>query len=305
MSREKYLAYVELMLKVLPSVAKEDCFSLKGGTAINMFVRNMPRLSIDIDLAYVGLEPREKAFEQAEAAVKRIKIDIEKSLKKTKVLAPTKSGLDNIGKLFVVQDGIQIKIEVNPVIRGTAFESERRELVENAEDQFKVAFGVPVVSIPDLYGGKIVAALDRQHPRDIFDIKLLMENEGLTPDILNGFLVYISSHNRPIPEVLNPTKKNMKNIFEKEFVGMANVEFSYAEFEKVREKLIADIQLKLSIEQRKYLRSLQIGNPDWNLLGISHISSLPAIQWKLENLQKMNSERRARELSALEQILKM
>ncbi|KHD90035.1 MAG: hypothetical protein OM95_00505 [Bdellovibrio sp. ArHS] len=305
MSREKYVAYVDLMLKVLPYVAKEECFSLKGGTAINLFVRDMPRLSIDIDLAYVGLESRAKAIANAEAAVKRIKSDIEKSLSRTKVLAPTKSGPDNIGKLLVVKDGIQIKIEANPVIRGTAFESERRDLVESAENQFKVAFDVPVVSIPDLYGGKIVAALDRQHPRDIFDVKLLMENEGLTSDILKGFLVYLSSHNRPLPEVISPTKRNMKEAFSSEFEGMTNVDFSYSDFEKVREELIANIQEKLSNNQRKYLLSLQRGEPDWSLLDVANLSSLPAVQWKLENIQKMNPDRRAKELSALEQILKL
>ncbi len=92
MSTKKYLNYVALMLKTLPFITKEKCFSLKGGTAINLFVRNMPRLSIDIDLAYIGLESRNKAIANSELALNRIKRDIEKNLSRTKVLAPTKSG---------------------------------------------------------------------------------------------------------------------------------------------------------------------------------------------------------------------
>jgi predicted nucleotidyltransferase component of viral defense system len=305
MSKEKYISYVDLMLKVLPYVAKEKYFSLKGGTAINLFVRNMPRLSVDIDLAYIGLESREEALRNAESALGRIKNEIEKNLNKTKVLAPTKSSLDNISKLLVVKDGIQIKIEVNPVIRGTAFESENRDLVENAEKQFKLAFDVPVVSIPDLYGGKIVAALDRQHPRDIFDIKLLMENEGLTTDILEGFLVYLSSHNRPLHEVVNPPQKNMKNAFKGEFEGMTNIEFSYDDFENTRSELIKNIQSNLSNDQRKYLLSLQEGSPNWRLLGVSDVENLPAVKWKLKNIQKMEPEKRDQDLQALSKILKL
>ncbi len=207
--------------------------------------------------------------------------------------------------MLVVKDSIQIKIEANPVIRGTAFESENRELVENAEKQFKVAFDVPVVSIPDLYGGKIVAALDRQHPRDIFDVKLLMENEGLTSDILKGFLVYLSSHNRPLHEVISPTQKNMTDAFKGEFEGMTKIDFSYANFENVRAELIADIQRKLNNDQRKYLLSLQLGEPNWSLLKLDGVDNLPAVKWKLENIQKMNSEKRDNELQALKKILKL
>ncbi len=176
-------------------------------------------------------------------------------------------------------------------------------MVENAEKQFGVAFDCPVVSIPDLYGGKIVAALDRQHPRDIFDIKLLMENEGLSSDIITGFLIYLSSHNRPFHEVLSPTKKNMQKTFNDEFIGMTNIDFSYEEFEKVREKLSSDILKILSIDQRNFLLSLQIGTPNWTLLNIQGVEQLPAVKWKLENIQKMSPERRAQDFKSLQQIL--
>lgn len=303
MSKEKYIAYVDLMLKALPYVAKEKCFSLKGGTAINLFVRNMPRLSIDIDLAYVGMEQRDLAIKNAESALARIKSEIEKHIPKTKVLRPTKAGSDNIGKLFVVQEGIQIKIEANPVIRGTAFDGEDRDLVSNAEDQFGVTLSTPVVSIPDLYGGKLVAALDRQHPRDLFDVKMLFDNEGLTDDIMKGFLVYLSSHKRPLHEVISPTKKNQEDLFNKEFIGMTNISFSYGDFEETRNSLISKIHSKLSNEHREYLLSLQQGNPKWSLLDLPGIENLPAVKWKFENIQKMNADKKSEAVNLLKQAL--
>jgi len=56
-----YRSQVELLLRVLPYVAKEKVFALKGGTAINLFVRDLPRLSVDIDLTYLPFEDRATA----------------------------------------------------------------------------------------------------------------------------------------------------------------------------------------------------------------------------------------------------
>jgi predicted nucleotidyltransferase component of viral defense system len=304
MSKVKYVAHVDLMLKALPHIANEKCFSLKGGTAINLFVRNMPRMSVDIDLVYVGRESRDQAIKTAEVALGNIKVAIERHDSRTKVLRPTKSDADNIGKLLIVNGGIQIKIEVNPVIRGTVFSSEDRDLVKNAEVQFGVALSVPVVSIPDLYGGKIVAALDRQHPRDIFDVRLLLENEGLTSDIMKGFVVYLSSHKRPVHEVISPTKKNMKSVFTEEFVGMTNIDFSYMDFEITRDVLISEVHSKLSVKHKKFLVSLTEGAPNWEFLELSGVRELPAVKWKLENIQKMKATKRNEAIVRLREILK-
>jgi predicted nucleotidyltransferase component of viral defense system len=55
MKDSPYYKQVELMLKIIPLVAAERCFALKGGTAINLFVRDMPRFSVDIDLTYLAI----------------------------------------------------------------------------------------------------------------------------------------------------------------------------------------------------------------------------------------------------------
>lgn len=300
-----YSAYVHLLLKVLPFVAKEKCFNLKGGTAINLFVRNMPRLSIDIDLAYVGKESRLDAFQNSKEALFRIKTDIERSIPNVKVHYSGSEDSQTIGKLFVSQNGVQIKVEVNPVIRGTVFEGEVRDLVEKAESLFGLSFSVPTVSFAELFGGKIVAGLDRQHPRDLFDIKFLLDNEGITSDIMQSFVIYLSSHNRPFHEVLKPTKKDMKKLFNEEFYGMTDVNFSYQDFESTREILISEINSKLNQNQKKFMISLSEGIPNWDLIELKGVSELPGILWKLENIQKMKVSKRNESVENLKRVLEL
>jgi len=70
--REVYRKQVELLIKILPFIAEEDCFALKGWTAINLFVRDMPRLSVDIDLTYLPVLSRSESLDAIDAAMKRI-----------------------------------------------------------------------------------------------------------------------------------------------------------------------------------------------------------------------------------------
>jgi predicted nucleotidyltransferase component of viral defense system len=70
MIADMYFKQARLMLQLLPLVMKHDHFALKGGTAINFFVRNLPRLSIDIDLAYVPVEDRKKSIQNISDSLK-------------------------------------------------------------------------------------------------------------------------------------------------------------------------------------------------------------------------------------------
>lgn len=111
--RDQYKRQVDLLLQVLPEVAKENCFALHGGTAINLFVREMPRLSVDIDLTYIPIEDRQTSLENISTALMRIKGNIERVIPTISiVLQPADS------KLQISNKGAQIKIEVNPINRG-------------------------------------------------------------------------------------------------------------------------------------------------------------------------------------------
>lgn len=208
---EQYRRQVALLLKAIPLVAEEDCFALKGGTAINLFIRDMPRLSVDIDLTYLPVQSRERSLEAINAAMTRISDRIARAIPGARSTASRAEGA--IVRLLVRADGAQIKIEVTPVLRGCVYEPERRSVSPAVEEAFGFA-EMNVVSFADLYAGKIVAALDRQHPRDLFDVRDLLAHEGIDEALRRAFIVYLLSHGRPKSEVLAPTRK----VIEEEFL---------------------------------------------------------------------------------------
>ncbi len=183
----EYYKQVQLLINVLPLVANEKCFALKGGTAINLFVRDFPRLSVDIDLVYLPMDDRDTALANITAALNRIADSILVAIPGTQIQKSFESRADAL-RLIVKQGDVQIKIELSPVLRGSVFPEEMREVSEKVEEQFGYV-EMKMLSIPDLYAGKLCAALDRQHPRDLFDVKFLLENEGLTDDLKKTFLV--------------------------------------------------------------------------------------------------------------------
>lgn len=169
-----YRQQVALLLEVLPLVGRERCFALKGGTAINLFVRDMPRLSVDIDLAYLPVQDRTTSLAEVAAALERIASTIESRLRGSKVQRTIVEG--QLIKLVAWRGGVRVKIEVSPVMRGCVREPAVLGVSQTVEELFGYV-EVPVVHAHDLYAGKLCAALDRQHPRDLFDVRLLLENE--------------------------------------------------------------------------------------------------------------------------------
>ena len=105
---------------MLPHVAKEECFALKGGTAVNLFVRNLPRLSVDIDLTYLPIADRSRSLSEIDKALKRIAQSIHASDETIQVTESAPSTQKEISKLVIrTRDREQIKIEVTPVLRGS------------------------------------------------------------------------------------------------------------------------------------------------------------------------------------------
>jgi predicted nucleotidyltransferase component of viral defense system len=292
---------VQLLLQVLPLIFQEKCFALKGGTAINLFVRDMPRLSVDIDLVYLGDEERNKALEIIAASLTRIADTILARLSGTTINRAFEGKSDAL-RLFVVRNQVQIKVELSPVLRGTVLPVQNKVVSKSVEDEFGFT-EVPVISIPDLYGGKICAALDRQHPRDLFDVKLLLEAEGITDEIRKTTLVYILSHPRPIAELLNPNIKDIRTIFTNEFSGMTRDAVTLDELLEAQEVLITNIQTNLTSDEKEFLLSFKCRDPQWAKLGITGIEKLPAIQWKIQNLNKMDPEKHRVALENLKRVM--
>lgn len=305
MRQSRFFEQAKLMVRCIPSVAQESCFALKGGTAINLFVRDMPRLSVDIDLSYLPLEPRQTALENISAALARISERIKKSIPGSRVLETKAEGGKRITKIVASLEGSTVKIEPNEVLRGSAFPPRERNLVDVAEKEFQFSARIPVLDLSDLYGGKLCAAIDRQHPRDIYDVKLLLENEGITKEIRHGFIVYMASHDRPLNELIDPTRKDLQKIYETDFVGMTAKPVSLDELIDVRERYITELKNGLTQNERKFLVSLKEGNPQWGLLDVKNIDKLPAIQWKLQNIQKMPKEKHRQQLEQLKRKLEI
>ena len=186
--RDSYARQVKLLMAALPHVAKESCFALKGGTAINLFVQDFPRLSVDIDLAAIN------------DALKRITASLNGRPGITAIRQENKA---DEKRIIVNTADAKIKIEVSPVWRGLLLPPAKMPVCERVEMEYGFTT-MSVVSLADLYGGKICAALDRQHPRDLFDVLNMLEKPGVMREIFDGFLCYLAGHPRPIAELLAP-----------------------------------------------------------------------------------------------------
>jgi len=293
---------VHLLVMLLPHIAKQDCLALKGGTAINLFLRDMPRLSVDIDLAYIPVEDRDTSLAGIDDALFKITNDIEQAVPRTSVRSSTLKGTDKRIKLVVSQGSNTVKVEVTPVLRGSVFPTEQCQLSPKAEAEFGFA-RVPLLSFEDLYAGKICATLDRQHPRDLYDIHLLLNNEGISERLKNAFLVYLMSHNRPMAELLAPHQVDIELLYRTEFDGMTFEPSSLQDLEGTLSRLNKKIHTALTNPDRHFLISFKKGEADWSAFPIPDVERLPAIQWKMLNLNRMDRTKRQKAIIKLEKVL--
>ena len=146
-----YINTVRLLLDVIPDVFVDELFAIKGGTAINLFAREAPRLSVDIDLVYLnGTEPREVALATIAAALQNIADRLETRGLTAK---PVRVGSDPESKLLVMEGrgGLTLKIEVNTVFRGTVLPVKARQSVSDAVvRQFGIQVHAPIFDHDEL-----------------------------------------------------------------------------------------------------------------------------------------------------------
>ena len=280
-----YLDTARLLTQVAPIVFQDGVFALKGGTAINMFVRDLPRLSVDLDLVFPDHTlPREAALASINEAIRNAAERLNARGFLTHTVASADTGET---KLLIRRGAIEVKVEVNFVMRGTVYPVRMATLVPKAREALMADLELPVVSTEDLYGGKLVAAMDRQHPRDLFDCMQLFAHEGITPAIRRSFVVYLACHNRPVHEVLFPVPRDISQEYERTFKGMTAEPVALEELIATRDRLIHELQKGLDADERKFLISFVRNQPEWNLLGTTHFPDLPGIRWKLSNLEKL------------------
>jgi predicted nucleotidyltransferase component of viral defense system len=279
MSNSRYYKQVALLLSVIPEIAKEPRFALHGGTAINLFNRDMPRLSVDIDLTYIPIEDRETSFINISEALNKIKKSIEKRLQGSRIEHKVE-----LHKLLVSHNDAMIKIEVSQIVRGLLGSVTEKTLCEKAQKIFDTFCTINVVSNGQLYGGKVCAAMDRQHPRDIFDVKQLLQEEGFSKEIKEGFLFRLLSADRSIHDILFPKLQDQRLAMDNQFSGMSEEQFTYEDYEFIREKMIKTVQESLTEEDKLFVLAFKDVAPDWSTY---NFEAYPSIKWKLINLEKI------------------
>jgi predicted nucleotidyltransferase component of viral defense system len=284
--KEAYKKQVALLIDILTEIAKEDNFALHGGTAINLFHLNMPRLSIDIDLTFVPFsDSRNEDLNKIRQSLDSVKNRLKTTFPNIR-FEDEKRAEEEL-KLLCTKDNATVKVEVNQINRGLIAPTCTKILCSRTEEEFDKFCELKTVSVGQLWGGKLNAALERQHPRDIFDVKSMLQKIGFTEEIKQGFLFFLLCGKRPIDEVLNPNFTNQRVIFDSQFSGMTNEEFTYEEFEKIRSELVPLIPKSLTDNEKEFLLSFVSGNPNWKDFDYS---KYPAIKWKQLNINKLRAE---------------
>ena len=294
-----YAQKVDLLLRLFPLVMEEKVFAVHGGTAINLFLRNLPRYSVDIDLTYIPLSDRKKSIEDINLHLKSIS-------EKARKAFPGMHIIPNFAtcKLLCEYRGKQVKIEVNQTKRGiVGGELMHLPLCEKAQDEFQVYCIADIVPVSQLYGGKVAAALSRQHPRDLFDVKYMTIP---LKDCREGLIFCLLGSDRPIHESFAPSLIDQHEAMENQFAGMTDVPFTYEEFEETRAKLFSDVKSLMTDADKKFLISFESGQPEWDGYEFEYFKNYPSVRWKLLNLQKLaeqNPEKLKMETKKLKELL--
>jgi len=283
------------LIRVMPLVFKIKDFAVHGGTAINLFHRNLPRYSVDIDVTYIPLEDRETSLRKINSHLSSLKTAIEKAVPGIRV-----THKPDVWKLQCVKDGTTIKIEVNGTKRGIIGNIEKIQLCEKAKQEFGMTCYANIVSWGQLFGGKIAAALSRQHPRDLFDCR------GITPEdfqaVKDGFMLCLLGSDKPIIESLQPNPIDQRDALANQFEGMTDEPFSYDDYQSARENLIEIVNNGFTDEDKDFLISFEEGNPDWNKCCVGDLNGYPSVKWKLMNIAKLKSKNPAKHKEGIDKL---
>lgn len=300
---KRYTDRVQLLVDILPVLSLEPGFALKGGTAINLFEHDLPRLSVDIDLTW---RPTHGFAEDAAAIDNALNMlaDALRTQSKTMRVQPSASqGSQGITRLIVSRGRALVQIETTPVMRGTVHPVREMDVRPVVEEAFGFA-SAQVLSFADLYAGKLAAALSRQHPRDLFDVGLLLDDKRADRMLWYTFLVYLTCSPKPAWEILVPQMpKNFEDIFQAHFKGMTSEPVTAHELLKYRERLLVRLAEWIDEPSREFLLSVEDEQPEFGLIGLPQARELPGVKRKLQNLGRRSEDKRRADRLQLEQAL--
>jgi len=292
-----YRRKVALLIRIMPMVYRINDFAVHGGTAINLFYRNLERLSVDIDLTYIPIKDRDESLCEINAHLSRLKKEIEQAVPGIKVVHKPK-----VLKLECFKDGTKIKLEVNGTKRGVIEKPTTMQLCETARNVFHFNCYANIVSWSQLFGGKICAALSRQHPRDLFDCRGVSSEEFNA--VKPGFMLCLLGSDKPIVESLDPNPIDQSEAMENQFNGMTDVPFTYADYETSRVNLISVVNNGLTEDDQLFLISFEGGNPDWSKCCAGDLGAYPSVKWKLQNIVALKQRNPAKHKDGIDKLRK-
>lgn len=276
-----YKEQVKLLLRILPVIYQEEVFAVHGGTAINLFIKNLPRYSVDVDLTYIPLAPREESLTEIDKKLAAISQQLQRAVPGVNIRPIPNKLLCTLGRSTV-------KIEVNRIKRGVIGPIIEMPLCNKAQEDFGMYCKARIVPLEQLYGGKIAAALSRQHPRDLFDFHY-MEADKID-GLKRGFMFALLGSDKPVIESLSPHKINQQKTLENQFRGMTDIPFAYENYENARKQLIVFINSMLGEEDRAFLIGFEEGKPHWENYAYNGFQDFPSVQWKLLNINKLKTQ---------------
>ena len=298
----RYAERVKLLVDILPTLAEEKRFALKGGTAINLFEQDLPRLSVDIDLTWLPVDEFAKDAQAISSALEAIGERLRSGPLRLQVQT---SGTEAVGihRLIASRNRSRVQIETTPVMRGTVHPVRTLRVRPGVERDFGFA-EMQVLDFADLYASKLSAALSRQHPRDLFDMQPLLDDGRLDERLWRTFLVYLTCSSKPAAEMLAPQEpREFEQTFIAHFQGMTAEAVTAASLLDVRMRLLKRIAELLDGPSRAFLESVEHEVPDFNLIGLPHAADLPGVRRKLTNLGQRSAAKRAADHEQLAAVL--
>jgi hypothetical protein len=298
LNRRIYAQKVELLLRLVPIIMEEGVFAIHGGSAINLFLKNLPRYSVDIDLTYIPLADRATSINDINLHLESISDKAKRAFKGMHIVTNFSTS-----KLLCEYHGRQVKVEVNQTKRGiVGGDVLTLPLSDKAQNEFSLYCEAKIVPLTQLYGGKIAAALSRQHPRDLFDVKYM---DLPLSDCREGLIFCLLGSDRPIQESLAPSFIDQREAMANQFDGMTDIPFTYDEFEATRSKIVEDVKALMTEADRNFLVSFESGQPLWEGYEFEYFKDYPSVQWKSLNLQKLakrNPQKLVEEANKLKNI---
>ena len=298
----RYTERVKLLVEILQTLAEEKRFALKGGTAINLFEHDLPRLSVDIDLTWLPVGDFASDVRDISAALEAIGERLRTGPLRLQVQT---SGTEATGvhRLIASRNRARVQIETTPVMRGTVHPVRTMRVRPGVEQNFGFA-EMQVLDFADLYAGKLSAALSRQHPRDLFDLQPILDDGRLDERLWRTFLVYLTCSSKPAAEMLSPqAPRDFDQIFTAHFAGMTADPVTADALLAVRTRLLQRIAELLDAPARAFLESIEREAPDFSLIELPHAADLPGVRRKLANLGQRSAAKRAADYEQLTAFL--